>query len=65
MRAVVDHAKRIIEADPAYPVIFNADGRLMDGGHRIGKAMIEGRSTVMAVQFESMPEPDEVVELEG
>lgn len=62
VRAVTSHAKRMMEADLSYPIIFNADGSLMDGGHRIGKAMIEGRRTIMAVQFTAMPEPDEIID---
>lgn len=30
----------------------------MDGMHRIARAILEGRSTVRAVQFEIDPEPD-------
>jgi hypothetical protein len=37
-RAIADHARRIRDADMTYPVILSADGRLMDGGHRIGRA---------------------------
>ena len=56
---------RINEATLDHPVILNADGSLMDGGHRICKALLEGRKTVMAVQFETMPEPDEIGEVAG
>lgn len=62
LRNVAMHSKRIINASLDHPVILNADGSLMDGGHRICKALIEGRERVMAVQFSTMPEPDEIVE---
>jgi hypothetical protein len=45
-------------ADLSYPIILAASGRLMDGGHRIGKAWMEGRTTIAAVRFEADPEPD-------
>ncbi len=32
----------------------------MDGGHRLCKALLEGRRTIRAVRFDVMPEPDEV-----
>ena len=60
-RAVADHARRIRDADLAYPVILSADGRLMDGGHRVAKAYLEGRSTVAAVRFGVDPEPDRYI----
>lgn len=57
-REVADHARRIQSADLSYPVILNAAGRLMDGGHRIAKAWIAGRATIQAVRFDTDPEPD-------
>jgi hypothetical protein len=60
-RMVADHARRIRDADPAYPVILSADGRLMDGGHRVAKAYLEDRATIAAVRFEVDPEPDRFI----
>ncbi len=59
-RAVVEHAKLIQEADLSFPIILSADGRVMDGIHRVGKALLEGRETIEAVQYEVDPEPDYV-----
>lgn len=42
-RMVAIHADRIRRADLRHPVILSADGRLMDGGHRIAKGMAERR----------------------
>jgi hypothetical protein len=58
VRHVVDHARLIEEVDLSYPVILGRDGRVMDGMHRIAKALLEGRTTIDAVQFEIQPEPD-------
>lgn len=41
-----------------HPVILGAEGRVMDGMHRIARAILEGRSTIKAVQFVIEPEPD-------
>lgn len=60
-RAVADHARRICEADLHYPVILSAEGCLMDGGHRIAKAYLQGLCDVPAVQFVSDPEPDYIL----
>ena len=56
--AVAEHTRRIMAADLAYPVILAADGHLMDGGHRIAKAWLEGRADIDAVRFETDPQPD-------
>jgi hypothetical protein len=52
------HIRLVEEADLAYPIILSADGRVMDGMHRVVKALIQGRSKIPAVQFEMQPEPD-------
>lgn len=59
-REVAEHARRIQDADLSYPIIFSADGRLMDGGHRIAKAWLAGQAEIDAVRFETDPPPDEV-----
>jgi hypothetical protein len=58
VRAVVTHARLIRDVDPTYPVILGSDGRVMDGMHRIARAMLEGRTTIAAVRFVHDPEPD-------
>lgn len=60
LRDVAGHAERIMAADLSYPIIFSADGHLMDGGHRIARAWIERRSMVDAVRFVVDPEPEEI-----
>ena len=65
LREIAKHAKRIEEADLSFPIILNADGALMDGGHRICKAITMGHTTVFAVRFTQTPEPDERVPVAG
>ncbi len=57
-RAVADHARLISETDLRYPIILDADGRVMDGMHRVARAYLEGRSTIPAVRLTVDPEPD-------
>ncbi len=57
-REVADHVRLVADTDLAYPIILSADGRVMDGMHRAVKALIEGRDTIAAVQFDVQPEPD-------
>jgi len=60
LRRVAEHCARINDADLSKPIILNADGSLMDGGHRLCKALLEGRQTILAVRFDVMPTPDEI-----
>lgn len=57
-RAVALHAKLMQESDLAYPIILSSSGRVMDGMHRVCRALLEDRPTVPAVQFTRDPEPD-------
>lgn len=57
-RQIVDHARLMQECDLAYPIILSSDGRVMDGMHRVCKALLEGLSEIEAVRFTEDPEPD-------
>ena len=57
-RAIVEHMRLIEETDLSYPIILSSDGRVMDGMHRVMKAMLDGKKTIEAVQFRQDPEPD-------
>jgi hypothetical protein len=57
-REVVDHARLMLDCDLAFPIILSSNGRVMDGMHRICKALLEGRSEIDAVRFVQDPEPD-------
>ena len=58
VRRVLEHVGLIQAVDPAYPIILGVDGRVMDGMHRVARAILDGRTTIDAVQFEVHPEPD-------
>ena len=57
-RGFVEHAALMHAADLAYPIILAADGAVMDGRHRVAKALLERRATIDAVQFAEDPMPD-------
>jgi hypothetical protein len=57
-REIVDHARLMLESDLAFPVILSSDGRVMDGMHRICKALLQGLDHIEAVRFLRDPEPD-------
>lgn len=58
IRAIVEHMRLIQEADLNYPIILSSDGGVMDGMHRVAKALLEGEETIKAVRFNRDPEPD-------
>lgn len=57
-RRVLDHARLVEEADLSHPIILSADGRVMDGMHRVGKAFLRGEVEIDAVRFDVDPKPD-------
>ena len=59
-RSMVDHIRLIDAADLSFPIVLSARGDVMDGMHRAAKALLQGRTTIAARQFERDPEPDYV-----
>jgi hypothetical protein len=57
-RWLAEHARLVAEADASYPIILSAEGRVMDGMHRVVRAMVEGRDRLDAVRFAVTPPPD-------
>ena len=57
-RAIAEHLKLVEAADTAYPILLDAEGRLMDGMHRAVKRLAQGHSTIWALQFVQTPAPD-------
>jgi len=57
LRAMAMHINAVNSANLDFPIILDEDGELMDGRHRIIKAMIEGRKTIKAVRFDENPSP--------
>jgi hypothetical protein len=58
--SLADHIRLVLEADLSFPIILSASGAVMDGRHRVAKAVLEGLDTVEAVQFPEDPPPDHV-----
>lgn len=58
--SIVEHCKLIEAADLAYPIILDQSGRVMDGMHRVCKALMLGQEVIYCVQFDQDPEPDYV-----
>jgi hypothetical protein len=45
-------------ADLSFTIILCVSGRVMDGMHRIAKAVLNREVFIQAVQFTQTPEPD-------
>ena len=56
---VADHVRRVLEVDVWFPIIFAAEGYLMDGMHRLLKAYVLGHEEIRSVRFPVTPEPNE------
>jgi hypothetical protein len=59
VRQAISHLRRILQADLSCPIILSASGHVMDGYHRIAKAIIDGHTDILAVQFNWDPPPDD------
>jgi len=57
-RSITEHLKLIQETDLRYPIILSKIGRIMDGMHRVMKALLLGHKAIKAVQFVEDLKPD-------
>jgi hypothetical protein len=54
----VNNVKRVNEADLDCPIILDEEGYIMDGRHRLAKALLLEKETIKAVRFEETPSWD-------
>lgn len=59
-RSIVEHLRLIWEADLAFPIILDPEGRVMDGMHRAARALLEGCTHLRAYRLTELPPPDYV-----
>ena len=57
----VAHMKRCLEVDTSRPIILASNGVIMDGRHRLARAILDGKTTIKAVRFDVTPQPDSEV----
>jgi hypothetical protein len=57
-REIVEHARLMLDCELAFPIILSHDGRVMDGMHRVCKALLQGHNDIEAVRFIEDPAPD-------
>lgn len=52
---IAHHVRRAMDVDTSHPVIMCQQGFIMDGWHRVLRALIDGKATIKAVRFETTP----------
>ena len=58
LREVAGHMEAVEKADLTKPILLDENGQLLDGCHRIVKALLQGDTHILAKRFESNPRPD-------
>ncbi len=58
VREIVGHLNLMEKSDLSYPILITKDGRVIDGMHRVLKALIQKEKHIKAKVFNELPEPD-------
>lgn len=58
MNDFVSHMQKVAQVDMSHPIILDDEGYVMDGRHRIARALLDGHETIKFVRFETTPLPD-------
>ena len=58
VRAVMEHARLVDEVDVTHPIIISPEGRVMDGMHRIARALRDSSPQIGARRLATLPPPD-------
>jgi hypothetical protein len=51
VRSIAEHFKLMNETELKYPIIMSKNGNVMDGMHRVAKALLSGHTEILAVKF--------------
>jgi hypothetical protein len=55
---IAHHVRRALDVNTEYPIILCQRGFIMDGWHRVLRALIDGKATIKAVRFAETPPYD-------
>ncbi|MGB5243740.1 MAG: hypothetical protein WBN28_14035 [Lutimonas sp.] len=58
VKSIFEHMKLVEECSLEFPIIISAEGKIMDGMHRVGKAYINNIKHIKAFKFKITPEAD-------
>ena len=59
-KRVMEHAAQAVGVDLSYPILLCAEGRIMDGMHRVMKAFGLGHETIKAQRLPVTPPPHNI-----
>jgi len=62
LREFVMHMDAVMNADLSKPIILDEDGEIMDGRHRVMKALFKRKNKIKAVRFDVNPKPCSIEE---
>lgn len=51
LREFVQHMRQVIDADLSYPILLDEKGAVLDGRHRIAKALLNEEDVIKAKRF--------------
>ena len=55
VRSYAQHMKQVLDADLTQPIILNEHGIIIDGRHRVIKALVYEKPTILAKRFKEDP----------
>lgn len=56
--ALAKQMRRVMDVDTSHPIILDEEGFIMDGWHRVARALLDGKTTIKAVRFDVTPPHD-------
>ncbi|CAB1277085.1 hypothetical protein [Candidatus Nitrosacidococcus tergens] len=60
-KSIANHMRLVQEADLTYPIILCPNKRVMDGMHRVVKALLEGHTHIYGYFLPTLPNPDYII----
>lgn len=57
-RSIAHHMALVQETDLAYPILLCPAGKVIDGMHRVVKALLLKQSSIRAIKLVTLPSPD-------
>lgn len=56
LSSFIDHCRDTMNANLDYPIILAPDNFILDGKHRVAKAILNNEKYIKAVRFKEMPD---------
>lgn len=57
-KEISEHAQLIYQSDLSYPILLCPEKKIIDGMHRVCKAYLENKTSILAQILEALPKPD-------